>query len=161
MAREWLEAQLKLKYETNCSQMASHNVINTKNITAYGSELHCRGCKEAGTCQADRPNFEAAHTHTHNADSAQKPRPKYIWQPCRFLSSTYVLPFLPSFSLSLLTFYCCTADIIWTVLFVRLSACGIVCFKGVSGVWLNKLGQRCVWEFGICHVALTTTTTWL
>lgn len=72
MAREWLDAQLKLKYETNCSQMASHNVINTWNKTAYGSELHCRGCSEAGTCQADRPNFQAAHTYTHTMQTAHK-----------------------------------------------------------------------------------------
>lgn len=69
MARELLEAQLKLKYETNCSQMASHNVINTKNLTAYGSELHCRGCSsQAGTCQAERPNF------THTMQTAHKNR---------------------------------------------------------------------------------------
>lgn len=145
--------------------MASHNVINTKNITAYGSELHCRGCSsssQAGRQARAWPSDPIWRQHTYNADRAQKPRPKYIWQPCRFLSSTYVLSLLPPF-LSLapflpyfLSLYC------WHYLdnfFVRLSACGIVCFKGVSA-WLNKLGQRRVWEFGICHVALTTRTTW-
>lgn len=43
-----------------------------------------------------RPTQFSGSTHTHTqCRSAQKPRPKYIWQPCRFLSSTYVLPFSP------------------------------------------------------------------
>lgn len=109
MARECLEAQLKLKYETNCSQMASHNVINTKNITAYGSELHCRGCSQASTCQADRPNFEATHTHTHTMQTAHKNRaPNTYGNPaasCLLLMccpSSPLSPFLSLLSIAVL-----------------------------------------------------------
>lgn len=75
---ERLEAQLKLKYETNCLQMASHNAI-----TAYG----CMILEAAGTCQAERPNSAEAATMHVAEEEHKKPRPKYIWQPCRFLSS--------------------------------------------------------------------------
>lgn len=85
------------------------------------------------------------HTHTHTMQTAHKNRaPNTYGNPAASCLLLMCCPSLPPPSLSSLTFYCCTADIIWTVLFVRLSACGIVCFKGVSGVWLNKLGQRCV-----------------
>lgn len=136
MTRELLEAQLKLKYETNCSQMASHNVINTKNLTAYGSELHCRGCSSQAARQARaRPSDPISHTQCRQRTKTAP----------QIHMATLPLPvFYLCAALSLsLTFYCCTADIIWTVLFVRLFACGIVCFKGVSA-WPNKLGQRCV-----------------